>query len=487
MSGGTGQRGPHRGPGSDADLTAPRAFTGLRGTVYRGGGYMAARQVVGMVLGAAGVLLLTRLLGPAVYGLFAAALALQLLAQTLAGLGVNTYLVRLPGQAMDDDWDHALSFLLVAGAAATAVSLLALPLVERISRLDLGLPALVLFLATPVQLAAAVPMARVERALDFRSVARIELVGQAAFVSVAVGLAFAGLGIWAPVIGFWVQHLVHAAAYFVAARYRPRWNWSATANRAMLRFGSGYSISVWVWQARRLVNPLVVGRYLGSEGVAWVAVATQIAAQLGFVVGIAWRLSNAALAKVQDDPVRTARAIAHGMHLQALAVGPPLVIFGLFGDRLVPLLFGAGWEPVMQVYPAVALGFLASAVFLLQSSALYVRHRNWAVAGFHAVNVLLLLATALFLVPRVGLVGYAWAEVAALLSYGVLHVLVRLYIPRFWHPAPALACLAFAVALALPGQKLLGLLLVSAVLLARPTRAIAAGMWNELRGRAYDG
>ncbi|HSJ23512.1 MAG TPA: oligosaccharide flippase family protein [Longimicrobiales bacterium] len=462
-------------------------MSGLRSTVYRGGGYLAARQVMGMVLSAGSVLALTRLLGPATYGLYAAALALQLLAQTVAGLGVQTYLVRLPGEAGDEDYDHALSFLLVAGAAATLVSLLALPAVEHVSRLELGLPALVLFAATPVQLVAAVPMARIERALDFRSVARIELSGQVAFVAVAVTLAFAGYGIWAPILGFWVQHLVNGTLYFGAAHYRPHWRWSSAANRAMIRFGSGYTVSVWVWHARRLVNPMVVGRYLGSEGVAYVALATQLAAQLGFIVSVAWRLSTATLARLQDDPARTARAIAHGMHLQALAVGVPLVVFGWFGDRLVPLLFGATWAPVMQVYPAIALGFLASSVFMLQSSALSVRHRNWEVTAFHASNVLLLGGTALVLVPRLGLAGYALAEVVALLSYGVLHLLVRLYIPRFWHPAPALACAAFAVALVLPQLWVLGLLLTGAVLLARPTRVLAGDMWNQFRGRAYDG
>jgi O-antigen/teichoic acid export membrane protein len=462
-------------------------MSSLRRAVYRGGGYLAFRQGVGLVLSIGGVLLLTRLLGPAQYGLYAAALTLQLFAQILAGWGVGTYLVRRSGEDREEDYHHAFSFLLVAGLAAVAVTVLSLPLIERFSRLELGLPALVLFLAIPVQLATAVPMARIERALDFRSVARVELAGQAAFVLVSVGLAAAGFGVWAPVIGYWVQQVTHAVGYFAAAGYRPRWAWSAAANRAMLGFGSGYSTSLCVWQARRLVNPLIVGRYLGSEAVGYVAVATQIASQLAFVVGAAWRLSTAALARLQHDRQRTANAITEGMYLQALAVGPPLVAFGWIGSWLVPQVFGESWAPLMQVYPAVALALLTSSVFLLQSSALYVRHRTWEVTWFHVANVALLAGTAAALLPRIGLAGYAYAEVAAILSYAVLHVFVRMHVAKLSYAAPAAAWLAFATALALPGQPLIGVALLSGVLLLKPTRLLVAGMWRELWGHAYDG
>jgi O-antigen/teichoic acid export membrane protein len=461
-------------------------MNGLRTLVYRGGGYLAARQLLGMVLSAGGMLLLTRLLGPAEYGLYAAALALQMLSATLAAWGIGTYLVRLPGEDREENYHHAVSFLLVAGASATLLWLLALPLVEQVSRLELGRPALLLFLVTPVQLIATVPMARIERQLDFRSIAQVELAGQFTFFVVGVALAFAGFGVWAPVMGLWAQHIVQSAGYFGAARYSPRWQWSTAACRDMIAFGAGYSTSIWLWQARRLVNPIVVGRYMGSEAVAYVALATQIAAQFGFIVGVAWRLSTAALAKIQSDAERTGRAIAEGMHLQALAVGPPLVAFGWVGDWIVPMVFGEAWRPVMQVYPAVALAFLTSSVFLLHSSALYVRRRSMDVALFHMLNLGILAAVAWTLVPGRGLQGYALAEMAALVSYVVLQLAAQRHVGRMSYATSASVWLAFAIAILLPDQIWLGAILVGAVLLGRSTRELAMGMWKHMKGHAYD-
>ncbi|MBC7671326.1 MAG: polysaccharide biosynthesis protein, partial [Polaromonas sp.] len=45
----------------------------LRAQVVRGSAFLVIRQGVGVVIGVAGILLLTRLIGPAAYGTFAAA------------------------------------------------------------------------------------------------------------------------------------------------------------------------------------------------------------------------------------------------------------------------------------------------------------------------------------------------------------------------------------------------------------------------------
>lgn len=464
----------------------PRESGGLRQAVYRGGGYLAVRHGVGLLLAAGGILLLTRILGPAAYGLYAAAASFHAVVFTLSQWGVGTWLVRHEG---DDDplrYHHATSFLLVAGGLLALAAAALLPLAQAWTRLDgLALPALALFAAIPVQLVGAVPTAKLERALDFRSVAGVELAGQAGFFVVAVAAALAGAGVWAPVAGVWAQQILLAVGACRQARYGPRWVWNAEASGAMLGFGFSYSVSIWLWQARRLVNPLVVGRWLGAEAVGWVAVAAQISTQLGFVAVVAWRLSTAALARLQHDAARTAAAVREGMHLQALAVAPPLVAFGWLGGWLVPALFGADWAPLMRVYPAIALGILTSSMFGMQSSALYVRRRSWEVAVSHSAHVALLAGSAALLVTRMGLVGYAWAEVAALAGFGVLHLYLARTVGRLSYAGAAPVWAAAALALALPGRPLVGAAALAASVALPSTRSLLGGVWAEVRRRPH--
>ncbi len=81
-------------------------------------------------------------------------------------------------------------------------------------------------------------------------------------------------------------------------------------------------------------------------------------------------------------------------------------------------------DPRVIGLPFYRLGSLVNAVFNMHSSVLYVLQRNRAVTVFHIVHIVLFVGTALLLVPRMGLVGYGLAEVAALASYPLIHFYV---------------------------------------------------------------
>jgi O-antigen/teichoic acid export membrane protein len=189
----------------------------------------------------------------------------------------------------------------------------------------------------------------------------------------------------------------------------------------MLSYGLGYSSSIWVWQLRTLVNPILVGRLAGVEAVGYVGLAIRLCEVLSFVRSAAWRIAMAALAKLRGDIGRLRRSVSEGMRLQVLAVGIPLAGFAIIAPHVVPRFFGPRWEPAMRVYPFIALSYLVNSVFNLHSSVLYLLQRSWDVTVFHVLHVVLFAGAASLFVARMGLVGYGWAEVAALSSYVVLH------------------------------------------------------------------
>ncbi len=80
--------------------------------------------------------------------------------------------------------------------------------------------------------------------------------------------------------------------------------------------------------------------------------------------------------------------------------------------------------PVLDVYPFIAVSYIANSIFNLHISVLYLLSKNMQVAWFHLINVAILGGTALLLVPRIGIVGYGWAEVCTLFSYIALHLYV---------------------------------------------------------------
>ena len=424
----------------------------LRTQVLRGGTFLVIRQGLGVIIGLGGVLLLTRAIGPEKYGLYAACLNIFGYVQSLSQLGIEIFVVRREGEEDSQVYHQAFTLLLLLGLGGMLLSLLGLPLLSQWVRLDgFSSVAGVIFLGLPLVLLSQVPLARLERRLDYKRVAVIELGSQLIYYLVALPLAFQGAGVWAPVAGWCTQQIQTVGLLFLISRYRPRLCWNPDLIKQMLSYSVGYSASSWVWQLRNLVNPLVVGRYAGAEAVGYVALAIRLVEVLSFVKGATWRLSIAALGRLQGDPIRLGKAVSEGMSLQILALGPLLVAASWVSPLILPLLFGDRWLPVIQIYPFIALSYLSNAMFNMHSSVLYVLQKNWEVTAFHVVHIILFAGASLLLVPRLSnIVGYGWGEVVALGSYAVIHIFVVRNIsspdyrlPMLWWSASAAALFVY--------------------------------------------
>jgi len=195
---------------------------------------------------------------------------------------------------------------------------------------------------SPVDWLGGPPLAKLERALRFQEVAKIEFGGQLAALFVAATLACAD----------WESGLRSRAtrlAIVCAAGCKEGIELLATPHRrlgagaAHDRLRLGFSASVRVWQLRNLVNPLIVGRFLGTEAVAFVALAVRAVEALSFVRTAVGRVAIAALARLRENPERCQRMMQKGARLQLFALGPVFVLLCVLGPPLLPgLLADAG-------------------------------------------------------------------------------------------------------------------------------------------------
>lgn len=397
----------------------------LRRRVLQGGAYMAARQVLGMAISMGGLLLVARLIGAQAYGTYATAFGILMYASMLGQSGLDVFLIRKAEPPERADLDQAFTLLLGLGLTGAALAW-PIALAARdwvgIDHLDRAL--MILLAGLPLNLTMLAPMAALQRAMNFRAVAGMELTGQIVLYGTAIPLALMGWGLDAPLAGWWMQQAVMALGFFILARYRPRLRFEPSRLRDMVGYGLGYAASTWIWQARLLINPLIIAKLLGAEAAANVAVAIRFVEGLSFMRNVVWRVSLPALGRLQDDHPRMARAVEQGMGLQVLAIGPAMLAFSVAAIWLVPMAFGREWTPILEIFPYLALAYLANGLFSLDSSALYVIRRTGDVALFHALHVVILFGATIWAVPRFGLMGYGLAEIAALSSYGLLHLLL---------------------------------------------------------------
>jgi O-antigen/teichoic acid export membrane protein len=397
----------------------------LRRAALRGGVYLAARQVVSILLKFVGVMLITRVLGPANYGAYVAAVNIYQYAATIGYAGVGVYLLRHDGDVPELSFGTAYSILMMTGLPLLASIETGAGLLANWTSVAGFEPVMrIIILALPFQLLAIPANARLERRLDYRSVAMVEIVGQIAFYALGVPLVMLGFGPRSLAAAWVLQQITTCFAVHAAAKTLPHFSFDGGTARSIVRYATEFSVANWIWQARMLVNPLIVGPGLGAQAVGILGMTIGLLEMLSIIKTIAWRLSVAILTKFSSDLEKLRTAVTEGMELNVLAVGTILLAFGWTGNFIVPRLFGARWAGVMDIYPYIALSYLTTAAFNLHSATLSVINRNRGLALYHLISVAIFATTAYFAVPKFGILGYGYAELATIPAYTVMHMVL---------------------------------------------------------------
>ena len=452
----------------------------LRERTIKGGAFLLAREAVGIVVSTVGVLLVTRIIGPRQYGLFGAGLGIANFALTLGPWGLDAYLLRKAENPSEEEFRQVFTLFVLISVTLTGGTLFARHLIAATLKMpEEGLLLTMLVPAAMLNLLGVPAMVKLARDLNFKQVAFNELMGQSIFYVVAVPLALGGAKAWAPTAGFLAQQATLLTLSYLTSRVRIGLHWEVPLIKQMLGYGLSYSGSMWIYQLRPLVNPVIVGRFAGAEAVGYVALSIRVVQTLTVAKDTTQRIAMAALAKLNQDATRLRSVVSEGMRLQAVAVGVPLASFTLLVPFLVPLGLGHQWVPAVRLFPYIALSYLSNAMFNLHTTVLYILKKNLLVTWYNIVQVMLLTGAGLLFVPRLGFVGYGYAEVSALLSYVMLHMMFTEVVGSLSYTAPGIwylttVCVIILGALGLPFLYV-GIMVSFAPLIFSKERSALAG------------
>lgn len=402
-------------------METPEPPHSLRQKVLKGSIYLVVRQGFTVVVGLVGMLLLSRLIGPGVYGLYSAALGLFIYLQSVGLMGTHLYLIRSPQNIPPSQFHLAFWWLLLWGLVLTSGTLISLWFVghywEGTSEFVRVALAMCAFL--PLSLIAYVPLAQLERALNYPRVALVESGSTLGFYGVAILLAWLYESVWALVVGFWISQIVLVGGFWWLTRYLPRWYWNGSELRAMLSYSITQALSHWLYSVRELAPSLILLPLAGKEAIGYFALTNRFISILSAAMYAILRISVAAFAHIQDDLPRLARAVNQAMQLQTLALGASFVGFMVVAPYALPLVLGEQWrtETILTIFAILSIRYLLAAQFGVQGSALYVKKQNLTMLLANiafAVSFVLLSYGLMFLLPMpYRLYGFLAAEFLA--------------------------------------------------------------------------
>lgn len=326
------------------------AVTAARGVIWTGGG-----QILRQLIQVATQLVLVRLLTADDFGLLGMAMFFVGIGQLLGDFGIGSAIV----QSRADDADVLSSCfwmnLVVAGALALGL-LGASPLIANFyGREDLTPLLSVLSLNLLLSGLQVVPNALLYRDMRFADLARAQVIGSLAGAVLAIGLAGAGVGVWALVIQPLFGTSVSLFVGWRASGWSPsgRFDWQKVAPLA--RFSASLLGTNLVNYGNRNIDSLLIGRVLGAVPLAHYGMAIQLMLYpLQQVSSVIVRVLFPTLVHIQDDLPRLRAAYLRAVGTIALLTFP--LMGGLFAlaDYFVPVVFGESWLPMVPVLKIVA-------------------------------------------------------------------------------------------------------------------------------------
>ncbi len=301
------------------------------------------------------VAILARLLVPEEFGLVAMVAAFIGAAEVIRDFGLSTAAIQSPTLS-DDERTNLFWANAAAGLGCSLLAVAATPLIvmlydePRLVEISLAIAPLFLINGMTTQFRAGLA-----RNLQFKALGLSDLVAQLLSAAVSVGLALAGAGVWALVIGMLANSALTGVFYASRSRWRPGLPRRGVSIRRFFRFGVGVFGTQMVGYVIKSVDNVAIGivsgaTALGLYGRAYQLMTvplTQINAPMGNIV-------LPVLRHTQSDDEAFTRYLAKAQLVLLYAAGGIFAVMCGLAEPIVLVLFGDTWTGVVPILAVLA-------------------------------------------------------------------------------------------------------------------------------------
>jgi O-antigen/teichoic acid export membrane protein len=378
----------------------------LRAATLRGLRWAVVSRPIIELLNVASMVALARLVAPAEFGRFAVAVIVADLGSVTAQ-GVNTALVQRKAVTREH-LQAGLALAILSGLAF--IGLIAAAAMLVVEPIYGGRTAdLVLLMAPLAFLTAAnnVPMAILQRRLEFRRLSALPVLISVVTVATSVPLAVAGMNGVALVLG---------AVAGIAVATAVLWSWACpppprlrrAAARDLLSYGAPASLAAVGWVGFRNCDYAIVGARLGPLQAGFYYRAYTVAVEYQKKVSTLMDLVGFPLLSragtVDEQRVLRGRMV----RMETLVLFPALTVLAIVAPVLIPWFFGHQWTSAIVPTQILAVGGAATLVIDAVGAGLMATGRPRALLGY-GWGHFGAYATAVVIASPFGIVGVAVA------------------------------------------------------------------------------
>lgn len=396
----------------------------IKNKFFSGVVWSFVQNVVLKILGFVFTIILTRLLSPEDYGLVGMLAIFIAISEVFILSGFGQALVQKK-DCTDDDFSTAFYFNVSVALFIYMVLFFSAPLIAQFyHEPQLVVITRVLSLNFVIGSLNIVQRSKLTKAMDFKPLAMISLIGSLTGGLVGVSMAFVGFGVWALVSQTLSSSLSMAVAFPLFTKWYPNRPFSRDSFKQLWNYGSKILVTGTLGVVSRNISSILIGRFYDKEQVGYFHRAQTLAELPASILHhVLDDVSFPAFCKVQSEKERRIEIYRRILFNAVLIAAPVMILMALLARPLVLILFTEKWLPCVPMLQAFLMARMLMPIGATQTALLRSTGDTTTYMKMYFVLIPISLMAIVVSIPF-GVVAMAWATLIS----AVINFLITTYV-----------------------------------------------------------
>lgn len=325
-----------------------------------------AQQGVQFLIG----IVLARLLSPTDYGLMGMVMIFAGLSYVLVESGFNYALVRTKDLTPQHTNTIFYTNLAISWALYLLLFFTAPYIAQFFNQPQLTAIARVTFLAILFNACYLVPFALINKALDYKSLAKINLSATLIAGTAGISMAYLDYGVWALVVQQTSYHFFRIFGFYIQTKWRPALTFRWQVIRNYFKFSSHILASSVLTILFNNIYTLILGRLYPIKQVGFYTQAYKVSETANFTFLSIFTTTYNLFAQIHDQKERMVRILNTIVERAALIVIPITALLIATAYPLFFTLFGEKWLPSVPYFQLICLANILIPLYQINIHAL---------------------------------------------------------------------------------------------------------------------
>ncbi len=322
-------------------------------------------------------ILLARLLTPNDYGMIAMLAIFMAVSQTFIDSGFGNALIRKPDRNEADKATVFFFNIFMAGACY-GIIFLAAPFIAQFY----GMPQLtdilrILAINLIIQAFGSIQRLNLTIDLNFKTLAKVSLIG--AIIGGTVGLvcAYNGLGVWSLVVQQITTTSSRVVLFWTLVHWRPKTFFNKSSFKNMFGFGSKLLVSGLLNTLYENIYDLIIGKVFSAGTLGNYSRANHFANfPSSNITGIFQRVTYPVLSKIQNDPDKLRTGYLKFLNMATLVIFPLMIGLSAVAKPFILLVLTDKWVNAILILQIICLAQMWYPVHAINLNILQVMGRS---------------------------------------------------------------------------------------------------------------